>query len=189
MKNNRGMYRIIPLLLFLLLSTVTLNAKGNKMNFTKQIRTLKMISTATVVLVPPDVFYRVRLDEARLREFGCTYVSQDKSHIARLVDILTRTNIRAVSSLEGSWEIRKGIFLKLEDGSEVKLLLEKESSNYNTIRGEFTNPSIFDKLPVAADVSLLKKIYKWAAQADVPADKVDNNERNCGSFIRGYKHN
>lgn len=87
--------------------------KKKTMDLMRPIGGVDTTRVAALVLVLPYSEHRARLNESTLREWGCTYSTQDPVRITDIIDILKNANITAQPHDEPSWEPREGVFLTL----------------------------------------------------------------------------
>ena len=148
--------------ILLLVGTSYAEEKDKTMELFQQINSLQTTQIATVFLVPPDVSFRVQLNENLLRKWGCTYTTRDHSSIASLVGILERADVKVAENETRPFDTRQGIFLTLADGTQVKLLLGQNFNGLSTVRGAFNNTYVTAAASPPQDLSL------WATQTGAP---------------------
>jgi hypothetical protein len=146
------------------------------MDLIQQMQVLQTTRVATVVIVPPDWAFRVRLNEGSLKDVGCTFVTRDPSRIANLIEVLKRTDVRITDSIYSSWEPREGIFLSLSDASEVHFLFDQHFAGRNIVQGTLTHLPHFDNSYVTGNESLPRELIRWAADTGPPTSKYHHHQ-------------
>ncbi|MBF0462300.1 MAG: hypothetical protein HQL87_13005 [Magnetococcales bacterium] len=175
----------LRLLIFLVvvLSETSLYANDEFINLSQQIDILKTTQTATVVLARQDVAYRVGLNEISLRERGCTYITRDPSRISSLVDLLRRSDLNVEANDIGAWEPREGIFLNLDNGTEVKFIFSRKFINHNKITGTFIRSPSCNKISITAGPLLVSELTQWAVQTGVSEEMNTQEQIECTDAI------
>ena len=152
------------------------------MNISDQIKSLPSIKMASVVFIPESTTFIVHVDEDMLRKFGCTYTSSKEDRIDELIGILSQARGHEHPNHEAS-EVRHGIFLKLIDDTEIKLVLGKSQDSY---WGEFSTPQGLKKTFFDADDPFITKLYRWAADSDL-SYKQGYSDSRCDEYLKTRK--
>lgn len=134
-----------------------------------QMRKAKAIS---LYLMDPTQQPLRAVDEARLKDAGCEYTTEDPALIANLVEAMEATSVRA-NSFTLQFEPREAVYLALGGGSEIRLLFEKPYPNQPELLGLVNNQ------PVTVSKGLVVALYRWAAKV--------GRVRQCEHFVAGYR--
>jgi len=112
------------------------------------------------------------VDEARLKDAGCEYTTEDAALIANFVEAVEATTVRA-NSFTLQFEPREAVYLALGGGSEMKLLFDKPYQNQPEVLGQINGQ------PVTASKGLVDALYRWAGKV--------GRVRQCEHFVGKYR--
>lgn len=126
----------------------------------------------TLYLMDPALAPLKAVDEARLKDAGCEYTTEDAVLIANLVDAMERNTVHS-NSFTLQFEPREAVYLALGGGSEMKLLFEKPYPNQPEVLGHI------DGQPVTVSKGLVEGLYQWAAKL--------SRVRQCEHFVGKYR--
>jgi hypothetical protein len=154
-------------------------------DFIQQIRAIQITQLATVVIVPPYWTFRVELNEASIKEVGCTLATRDPLRIAALIEILKRAEVRIAGNSDKPWGPREGIFMTLPDDRDIIFLFGKNLLGQNEVPGMFTHLPLFKSLNITGRQSLPRDLVLWAADTGPPATKYLYNKAPCEEFMKG----
>ncbi len=123
----------------LMLAMVPASILANEMgiDFSSEISKLRAAQTVKLVLISPTIVFRTPPDEATLLGQGCIIITQDRSRIAELVDILSRTDMSAREPDFMRQEARNGIYFELPGGTQRKFIFGENHGGHYPVRGEF----------------------------------------------------
>jgi hypothetical protein len=156
---------------------------GKQMVFMEQMLAIRTAQAATVVIMPPDSYFLVRLNETTLREYGCTFVTRDPSRIASLFDILKRADVTIYRGAEKMLEPRQGLFLILPNGSGIKFLFGRSFRDRSTVEGTFSHLPHLENIDVTGNQTLPRDLALWAAETGPPITKLSYMQSGCEWFI------
>lgn len=122
---------------------------------------IRLAKSASVYIVSPGIFFLIKLDEARVKELGCQYVTEDRVAVEKLVEIIEKANLRNASFSEDDFEPREAIYLILRDGRHIALLFGLAEAGRQAVLGRV------DGISVAADKHLTNDLYRWAKDVDL----------------------
>ncbi len=134
-----------------------------------QMRKAKGIS---LYLLDPALQPLKAVDEARLKDAGCEYTTEDAALIANFVETMEGTSVRA-NSFTLQFEPREAVYLALGGGSEMKLLFDKPYPNQPEVLGQINGQ------PVTVSKGLVDALYQWAAKV--------SRVRQCEHFVGRYR--
>ena len=136
--------------------------------FSAQMRKAKAIS---LYLLDPALQPLKAVDEARLKDAGCEYTTEDAALVANFVDAVEGASVRA-NSFTLQFEPREAVYLALGGGSEMKLLFDKPYPNQPEVLGQINGQ------PVTVSKGLVDALYQWAAKV--------SRVRQCEHFVGRY---
>jgi len=122
---------------------------------------IRLAKSASVYIVSPGIFFLTKLDEARVKEIGCRYATEDLDAVENLVGIIESANLRTASFSADDFEPREAIYLTLRDGKTVSLLFGLAEPGRQAVLGRV------DGISVAADKHLADDLYRWAKGVDL----------------------
>ncbi|WP_439894181.1 hypothetical protein ACS7SF_21660 (plasmid) [Ralstonia sp. 25C] len=134
-----------------------------------QMRKARAIS---LYLMDPALQPLRAVDEARLKDAGCEYTTEDASLIANFVEAVEATSVRA-NSFTLQFEPREAVYLALGGDSEMKLLFDKPYPNQTEVLGQINGQ------PVTVGKGLVDALYRWAAKV--------GRVRQCEHFVGRYR--
>lgn len=166
---------------FVFTASMPLHAADEFIDLPHILEKLPPIESATLILVDPESRFRTALSEAKLRMFGCKFYTQEKLQIESLVSLVAKSNFRIASQREWPLSYWEGLFLTLEDKSELKLLLGRQAWR---ISGELTLPGGAKAQEVSLAGSFLSQLYEWAGRAESTQAQVtiDWRRQGCNGF-------
>lgn len=121
---------------------------------------IRLAKSASVYIVSPGIFFLAKLNEARVKEIGCQYATEDRAAVENLVGIIEAANLRTASFSEDDFEPREAIYLTLRDGKNIALLFGLAEAGRQAVLGRV------DGISVAADKHLTDDLYRWAKGVD-----------------------
>lgn len=127
----------------------------------------------TLYLMDPAQTPLKAVDEARLKDTGCEYTTEDAALIANLVETMERASVRS-NSFALQFEPREAVYLALGGGSEMKLLFDKPYQNQPDVLGHI------DGQPVTVSKGVVEGLYRWAAKL--------SRARQCEHFVGRYRN-
>lgn len=133
-----------------------------------QMRKARAIS---LYLMDPALQPLRAVDEARLKDAGCEYTTEDAALIANFVEAVETTSVRA-NSFTLQFEPREAVYLAL-GGGEMKLLFDKPYQNQSEVLGQINGQ------PVTVSKSVVDALYRWAARV--------GRVRQCEHFVGRYR--
>lgn len=134
-----------------------------------QMRKARAIS---LYLMDPALQPLRAVDEARLKDAGCEYTTEDAALIANFVEAVETTSVRA-NSFTLQFEPREAVYLALGGGGEMKLLFDKPYQNQSEVLGQINGQ------PVTVSKSVVDALYRWAARV--------GRVRQCEHFVGRYR--
>ncbi len=122
-------------------------------------------SRATVFLVPPMALFRNALDERGMQAASCRYVTADPAALRALVG-LVRTAYMVGTPVYQRPDIREGVYLTLDDGSLLKLLIQDNLGGRSPVAGiaEVDVGGDLRSTAVVARQTLASNLRGWAAR-------------------------
>ncbi len=143
------------------------------MDINKDLATLSTIRSASVVLVPPSMYFRSPLTEASLLKVGCTYTSDNPAQLDALKNLLMRNDLRADPSRQAQFDLRNAVYLTLTDGVTVKILLGESIVNQAAMQGSYQHGAAAS-WPTLANPHLISDLQQWTTSAvAAPAARAD----------------
>lgn len=133
---------------------------------------MRKASAITLYLMDPALTSLKAVDEARLKDAGCEYTTEDAALIGKLVDAMESASVRS-NSLSVSFEPREALYLSLGGSTVMPLLFEKPYPNQAEVLGRI------DGQPVTASKGLVEALYQWAAKL--------GRVRQCEHFVGKYR--
>ena len=120
-------------------------------------------SQATVFLVPPMALFRDALDEGRMQAASCRYVTADPAAVRALADLLRSADLVDAPVYQRP-DIREGVYLTLDDGTQLKLLLQDNLGGRSPVTGvaEVTVGGEIRSTAVVARPTLAANVRGWA---------------------------
>ena len=122
---------------------------------------IRLAKSASLYIVSPGIFFLTKLDEARVKEIGCRYATEDLAAVKNLVEIIEAVNLRTASFSADDFEPREAIYLTLRDGKTVALLFGLAEPGRQAVLGKV------DGISVAADKHIADDLYRWAKGVDL----------------------
>ena len=182
-----GHRTLLLVLVILSLSIPQFSTKADQMNELAETQGIEKAQQAKVVLLPPNTLFRVRVNEAKLGSYGCTYKTRDISHVQKLIDALKRANISKVEHLEPAdepWvlEPRESVFLGLTDESGFLFYFEAKYTNRDLVHGYLSIPDSNRKIYITADPSVVDDLIRWSAGAEASFGDEAFGRRSCEYF-------
>lgn len=133
---------------------------------------MRKAHAVTLYLMDPAQTPLKAVDEARLKDAGCEYTTEDAALIANLVETMERASVRS-NSFPLPFEPREAVYLALGGGSEMKLLFDKPYQNQPEVLGHI------DGQPVTVSKGVVEGLYRWAAKL--------SRTRQCEHFVGRYR--
>jgi len=119
---------------------------------------------ATVYLVPPMALFRASLDEARMQSAACRFTTTDVTAVNALLALLKGSGLHD-NPVYQKPDLREGLYLKLTDGTQLKLLLEDNAGSRLPVVGiaETSSGGNLQSVAVSARATLAGDVRSWAA--------------------------
>jgi len=133
---------------------------------------MRKASAITLYLMDPALQPLRTIDEARLKDTGCEYTTEDAALIANFVDAMETTSVRG-NTFAPTFEPREAVYLKLDGANEIRLLFDKPYPNQAELFGLVNNQ------PVTVSKGLVEALYQWAAKL--------SRVRQCEHFVGKYR--
>jgi hypothetical protein len=133
---------------------------------------MRKAHAVTLYLMDPARTPLKAVDEARLKDAGCEYTTEDTALIANLIQTMERASVRS-NSFPLPFEPREAVYLALGGGSEMKLLFDKPYQNQPDVLGHI------DGQPVTVSKGVVEGLYRWAAKL--------SRARQCEHFVGRYR--
>jgi len=157
----------------LLLSISQPSAETKQLKFLDTIKGIETAKRAEVIILPPDIYFRTVITEITLARHGCTYVTENLSHIDDIIEILKRANLTLAESPDESsvLEPQVSVTLSLADGNIIVFYFEREFINSNLVRGYYyntdlkTSRNLFElqkQKNLTAELSMINKLILWS---------------------------
>lgn len=133
---------------------------------------MRKASAISLYLMDPAAQLLKAVDEAHLKDAGCEYTTHDPALIASFAEAVESTSVHS-NSFTLQFEPREAVYLTVDGGNAIRLLLEKPYPNQAEVLG------LVDRQPVTASKSLVEALYRWAARLP--------RVRKCEAFVGRYR--
>lgn len=128
----------------------------------------KSTVSATVVTLPKNVKFGLRMREKDMASHGCTYEVTDYEDLMSVIDVLDHASMRASGKPAMPLDLRFSIVLRARDGKETKMYARDLVMNNGTIDG------LFGGIPVFVNAGFPVEIRAWAAKRKPSATGVNH---------------
>jgi hypothetical protein len=133
---------------------------------------MRKAHAVTLYLMDPVQTALNAVDEARLKDAGCQYTTEDTTLIANLIETMERASVRS-NSFPLQFEPREAVYLALGGGSTMTLLFDKPYQNQPDVLAHI------DGQPVTISKGVVEGLYRWAAKL--------SRARQCEHFVGRYR--
>jgi len=118
----------------------------------------KSTVSATVITLPKNVKFGVRMREKDMPKHGCMYEVTEYNDLMSVLDVLDHAGMRASGNPAMPLDLRFSIVLRARDGKETKMYARDLVMNNGTIDG------LFGGIPVFVNAGFPAEMRAWAAR-------------------------